>query len=256
MAILNTASLTSNILDTQGEKVSVTTKSNTNRTNQVENDVIVLKTSEKDWAIPKDKIKVTTTITNNTDIDIENSVKIKDTLSEGATFNTGSVIIGSTPYPDLNPLGEGFTLPINIGGSGGEAVISYEINIDEYVSVNSIKNQTNVDLNIESKPFSLSSNEQTITILNNEVWISKTANTRIVKSGDELTYTILITNTGTLTNTDLVFTDTIPSGTIFVEDSVKINNEVKQGYNPTNSFPLEDLAPDGEIIIEFKVTVQ
>lgn len=255
MAILNSANLTSNILNTQGEKISVTTKSNTQRTNQVEKDIIVLKTSEKNWAIAKDNIKVTTTITNDTDIDIENNIKIKDTLSDGATFKTGSVVIGSTPYPDLNPLGEGFMLPINIGGSGGEAVISYDIIVDDYVSVNTIKNMTIVELNIESKPFTLSSNENSITILNNEIWLSKTANTKIVKSGDELTYTISITNTGEITNTDLVFSDTIPVGTTFVQNSVKVNNETKEGYNPENSFTLEDLPPDGEITIEFKVLV-
>lgn len=256
MAILNTANLTSNILNTQGEKVSVTTKSNTQRTNVANSDIIIEKTSEKDWAIEKDKIKVTTTITNNTDIDIDNSLTFKDNLSEGATFVTGSVLIGSTPYADLNPLGEGFMLPITIGGSGGEAVVSYEIQIDEYLSVDTIKNSTTIDLTIEEKKYTLTSNELTISILNNEIWISKSTDTKIVKSGDELTYKISITNTGGLTNTDLVFQDAIPDGTTFVENSVIINNETKQGYNPANSFPLEDLSPDGEITIEFKVLVQ
>ena len=255
MAILNSASLKSNILNTQGEKVEVTTKSNTHRANQVEKDITIVKASEKDWALEKDKLKVTTTITNNTDIDIENNFQVKDTLTEGAAFVDGTLKIGSVDHADLNPI-TGFMLPITLGGSGGEVEVSYEIAVGQYLAVDSIKNSTNVNFSVDSQQFTLNSNEKEITILNNEIWLLKTASARIVKSGDEITYTIAITNNGELTNTDLVFTDEIPEGTTFVEDSVKIDGTEKTGLNPANGFPLEDLAPQGATTVEFKVLVE
>ena len=255
MAILNSASLKSYIINKQGEKVEVTNKSNTQRTNQVEKDISIVKSSEKDWAIEKEKIKVITTITNNTDIDIENNFQIKDTLTDGANFVDGTLKIGSVDYADLNPI-TGFTLPITIGGSGGEVVFSYDITIGSPLVINSIKNSTNVTFSVDTQQFTLTSNEKEITILNNEIWILKTASTRIAKTGDEITYTITITNNGELKNTDLVFTDEIPTGTTFVEDSVVIDGVGKTGFNPANGFSLADLEPQGTTTIQFKVIVQ
>ena len=52
MAISNTANLKSNITSGDDEKVEVINKSNTHIAYNMDNDVTVVKTSEKTWTLP------------------------------------------------------------------------------------------------------------------------------------------------------------------------------------------------------------
>lgn len=254
MAILNTAQLSSAILSPSGEQVSLQTNSNTNSINNIDTDILITKTSEKNWILPSKQITVTTTIVNNTDNNISN-INFSDTISEGASFVEGSVKIGSVTYANLDVI-SGFTMPVTLGGSGGELSLSYQIVADKYIISDSFNNQSTISFEMDSKTFTLSSNTLNITIVNNDISILKTANTTAVKSGDIITYTINITNSGTYKNTNLIFTDNIPENTEFVENSVTINSETKTGFNPADSFELPDLEIDGSITITFKVSVK
>lgn len=253
MAVRNVANLTSKIEGSDGQKVEVSNNSNIHIASKVDTDVVITKTAEKLWGLPKDTLKITTTITNNANENIFD-LNIKDTLSEGATFKAGSVKIGSVEREELNPI-DGFMLDVTIQAQGGELDMTYDVVIDEYPDVDEFKNSSSVSLNVDNKEFNLSSNELTISILSNDVTLFKTANTVAVKSGDVLTYTIAISNTGSLKNTELFFTDQIPDGTTFVPDSVTIDNESKAGYNPTTGFNLNDLDVGDTITITFQVNV-
>ena len=253
MAILNSAQLNSYIQNKAGEKVSVTSISNTQRTNKVDTDIIVEKQVQKNWAIPKDEILVTTVITNNADVNLEN-FHFKDTLSAGASFVAGSVMVGSMAHDELDPIA-GFDLQVTIGALGGECEISYKILVDEYPEVDDITVSTTINVSLDNKQFDLTSNTASIAMLNNEVYLLKTASTTAVKSGDEIVYTIEITNNGTIDNTDLYFEDKIPSGTQFVENSVKVNGTEKTVVDPETGFALDDLPAQGKITVEFTVKV-
>lgn len=253
MAVLNKAVLTSNITNESGEKVQVSAESNTFRANNMDTDITVSKALERNWVIPKDKITVTTTITNNTDTNIEN-VYIKDSLGAGASFVSGSLKVGSIDYPDDDPI-TGVTLPITLGGLGADLEFSYQIEIAQYPEVDTINNSTAIKVTLDEKEYEISSNVATITVLNNEVALNKTGSTTAVKSGDELTYTITITNSGTFKNTEVFFKDPIPEGTTFVENSVKIDGEVQNDLNPEDGFSLKDLNAQQTITVEFKVTI-
>lgn len=253
MAILNTAFLTSKITDGSFEPVEVSNKSNIHRANNVNKDITIEKTTAKNWVIPKEKITITTTLTNNTDTNLT-QLKITDALSKGAQFVPGSVKIGTQNYDTYNPV-EGFTPPVEIGGFGAEMVITYDILVDEYTDVNNITNITKVNLTLDNKTFEIQSNELGLKIMDNDVTLFKSADTLAVKSGDIITYTIEISNSGTLTNTNVFFKDPIPDGTTFVENSVKIDSAEQLGYNPSTGFSLKDLGPNETIMVEFKVTV-
>ena len=253
MAILNSATLTSNIMNSAGEKVGVTNTSNTQRTNKVDTDIIVIKTAIKNWVLPKEEMLVTTTITNNLDVNIEDFHFI-DTISKGATFVEGSVKIGQMERPELNPE-TGFDLEATIGTLGGACDITYKILVDEYPEVDKISITTTFTTTIDGSQYELPSNTADITILNNDVALLKTSSAKAVKSGDELTYTIEITNSGTFENTDLFFKDEIPAEVTFVDGSVKIDDVVQDSLNPTTGFNLSTLAPQGKIKVEFKVII-
>lgn len=254
MAILNTASIKSTIPTTDGGNVEVQTASNTHRTNYVNNDIIITKSASKQWVIPQDKITVQTTITNNTDVDIEN-IYLKTTLGEGAQFVAGSVKVGSTPYTDFDAVA-GFTMPVTLGGLGNDVIVSYDIEVDKYLNVEKIVDNSTIRINLDNKDFDLSSQNLEIDVVNNEVYVLKQADTTAVKTGDTITYTITITNNGTLKNTNITFTDPIPENVEFVEGSMKVDGIAQQDYNPATGFALKNLDANDSTTIEFKVIVK
>lgn len=253
MALLNTATLTSKFNNTEGDEISVTNKSNILQTNNLTTDIHINKTASKTWALPLDVLTVTTTITNNTDLKIS-GITIHDTLGDSADFVSGSVKIGEVPHTDYDPIA-GFTAPVDIDGSGASVAISYQIKVSQYPIDDSITNQTTLGISMDSKAFNLTSNTLSIDILDNEIWVSKTANTTAVIAGDELTYTITIQNGGSFKNTNLQFSDPIPDGTTFVDGSVTIDDTPQPTFNPATGFPLADLDINTEITITFKVRI-
>ncbi len=250
MSITNKALLTSNA-NNAGEKASVKTESNITKTNSLNNEVSIVKTSSRYWTIINDLLTITTTITNNMDIDLED-INILDSLTEGATFVEGSVKVGSQTYPDIDPIA-GATLPITLGAGGMDMEISYNISTASHIEKSAIETQGTYSFNVAGSQYSLQSNNLSIAVLNNEIMLNKQADKTAVKTGDTITYTITITNSGDLTNTELRFLDEIPEGTTFVEDSVTIDGETKTGYNPATGFDLKDLPASGSIVISFKV---
>lgn len=101
MGIINKAQLTSKIQNPDGNKVEVTTSSNSCLTNKIDEDVSLVKTPAKDWALPKEKVKLTTQITNNTNANITNFT-FKETLGKSATFVPGTVTIGDEPHAAIS----------------------------------------------------------------------------------------------------------------------------------------------------------
>lgn len=254
MPITNKASLASSVTSQSGQKIAMTTDSNTRRTTNVDTDIVLVKSSNKDYAVAKDTVTVTTTITNNTDQDIID-FNITDTLSAGASFVTGSLKIGSVEYDEYDPIA-GFDPPITIGAQGAEMTMSYDIVIDEYLSVDEVYNSTTLTTTIDSVQYSIASNSVTLPVVESGITMIKTADKNAVKSGDILTYTIQISNTGTMTNTDLVFTDHIPDGVTLIPNSVTVDDQEKIGYDPDSGFALPDLSPQNSTTVKFKVNVE
>lgn len=253
MAITNIANLTSTITSTGGTTFNVSAKSNAVEIYDLTTELLVVKTTQKEWTIPGDKLTLTTTITNNLNTNISD-ITIKDILGTGAKFVEGTLKVGTESYPDDNSI-TGATLPVTVGGQGGEMTFSYDVEIDDPAVVENFVNQTTIQFEIAGTQYSVSSNEVSVHILDNQVYLLKTADKTIVKSKDVVTFTITITNDGELENTNMLFSDLLPTGATFVEGSVKIDDEEKDDLNPTTGFALSNLAAGGQIKIEFQVTI-
>lgn len=251
MAILNSASLTSKI-STGGELIDANATSNSVVSYNISTEVTAVKETRRSWAIRGEKISIKTTVSNNTNFNIED-VSIHDTLNAGATFVEGSLTIGSVAYENLNPI-TGFTFPATIGAFS-EMDFAYEIIVGENDAYDEAINQSEIGFNVDSQDFVVQSNALNITILTNQITMLKECNVVACKQGDELTYTITITNDGTLLNTDIMVFDQIPAGTTFVENSVKINNTLWPGADPSIGISYSNLNAGDQLIIEFKVTV-
>lgn len=103
--------------------------------------------------------------------------------------------------------------------------------------------------------FSENTNTVSVQVISNRLTNVKSVDKAYAVKGDTLHYTSVITNTGSLLKSDLVFTDAIPAGTSFNAGSVKINGAIYPAYNPATGFALPNLAAGDSVTVEFDVTV-
>ena len=78
------------------------------------------------------------------------------------------------------------------------------------------------------------SNDVSVFILDEDTNIIKTVDKPFALSGEELTYSSFIANTGNLKSINMIFKDIIPTGTSFVENSVFLDGVNLPGVNPEN----------------------
>ncbi|WP_315907095.1 DUF11 domain-containing protein, partial [Priestia koreensis] len=83
---------------------------------------------------------------------------------------------------------------------------------------------------------------------------TKSVDQAFAEVGDQLTYTVVLNNTGTLPLTNVVFTDLDPAGTTFVPGSVTINGTPNAG-NPNTGISLSTLNVGAITTIVYRVAV-
>ena len=207
------------------------------------------------YALAGDKIKYTITVTN--DGGLSKDVVIKDNAPEGTTFVAGSVKVngsGDDNYTetDLNS-GIIVKVPAKQENDQGTATISFEVTVNEIEEgfTTTIENTATVD----EKP-----TDEVITIVNKPNVIgtkeSNPASGETVENGEEITYTIRLTNNGTAPDTVTV-KDSIPTGTEFVTGSIKVGSEARPELTEDNlSNGIEVTVEAGNTnTLEFKVKV-
>ena len=230
-----------------------TAQSNISETEYMTTSFTKVRTTEKEFGSPGEEIKQTLTLTNNSYLEIEN-VRIKDTISSEGTFVDGSLTIDNQPKANFNPV-TGFTLESSILANN-TVVISYKIKIDENASVNTVDTISNITYDlVDVSDLSENSNEVNVTVNKVKITITKTSDKSGVIKGQKLLFQNVVKNEGNIENTDVTFIDPIPEGAQFIEDSVKIDNISKPGFNPATGFKLDNLTPNSEITITFEVTI-
>ena len=250
MAIQNLAKIVSNVTSTSGEGVNVTTLSNISEVVQVDVDVTVVKTASKSWVLPEGEVTLVTTITNNSNSNIED-IRVQDTLA-GATFVAGSVKVGSIEHPSLNPV-EGFDVQVTLG-AGADMSISYTVKADKLPTDEIVKASSAVSFKMGGSNFNLTSNEEVVEVIFSGLTLLKTASPTAVVKGTEITYTVDITNDGTRDNVSVTFSDALPAELSFVAGSITIDGAPQPTYTLEN-IPLNDLSPGDSVTVTFRATV-
>ncbi len=85
----------------------------------------------------------------------------------------------------------------------------------------------------------------------------KTVDKLLASIGESLTYTIVITNVGLTTLTDLPFSDVIPAGADYIESSFTVNGspETPTITDDTLSFTIPSISALGLATLSFQVEV-
>lgn len=196
------------------------------------------------------------TLTNNTSFIIKN-LFFNDSLATGASHVAGSVIIDGVSYPNYD-LVAGFALPdLPVGGS---TTIGYTVLADNPKTQDTVDNFATVNYSVDdpisgTRNFTENTNTVTFAVISTRLDVVKSVDKGVAVSGETLNYTSIITNNGSQTATNLVFSDILQAGLTFVAGSVKIDNVSFPGYNPITSFALPNLNPGESVRVDFQALV-
>lgn len=210
------------------------------------------RTGSKSIVMEGDSVNQTLTLTNNSEFEITD-IKIRDEIGEGATFVAGSVIIGGNSYPNANVL-DGFLLPHSIT-QGNSETITYTVNIDDQTAVKKMQIYSVVTFTADGTEYTENSDTYTLEMADETIVLTKTSTKSAVIKGQTLTFQNILENKGNLTHRQVKFQDDIPSGTTFVEGSVKVNGEARPTFNPQTGFTLSSLYAHEKMTITFDVKV-
>lgn len=254
MKITNQSNLTAQYELPDGSTETIEVDSNESNTEYMTGSFLKVKSSSKSYGKPGDELTQTITLTNNSDYEIED-ISIKDTMSTGATYVSGSVEIDGTAKPTLD-ISAGFSLD-NPLSTSAETVITYKILIDSSPTVDTVSNTAEVTYTInEQTDLVENTNTVQIQLANNKITVTKTSNASAVIAGQTLTFQNVVKNDGNVKNTNLFFKDPIPEHTQFVTGTVKIDGVAYTNYDPEVGFALADLDVGEQITVTFDVLVE
>ncbi|MDE7070393.1 MAG: DUF11 domain-containing protein, partial [Clostridia bacterium] len=215
-----------------------------------------VKSGDKTFLQEGETSEHTVVITNNSQTQLFN-LQFKDAMSNGATYVAGSVKVNGVAQPTYDPIA-GFALPAL---DPAQAVtVAYTVQANNPMTQSPVTDYATLNYTVDDPVrgnvnFAENTNTVSVQIISNRLTNVKSVDKAFAVKGDTLHYTSVITNTGTLAKTDLVFTDPIPAGTTFTAGSVKVNGVNNPAYNPQTGFDLPDLAVGEAVTVEFDVTV-
>ena len=244
-------------IDPNGSIIIKTNFSNTVTTNVVLGQLTATKLVDKSIATLGDVLTFTINTINTGNV-IASNVMFYDTPSVGATFNTGSVLVNGVPQINFNP---------TVGFSLGDIGVGRVVNVVFTATVTSVPVSSRVTnqatltfkylVDPKEPPFSKTtfSNITTTNIALGKLSVTKAVDKAFATIGENLTYTIVITNIGNVDATNVIFLDPTPANVVFVIGSVTVNGTPQPTYNPAAGFPLNTIKPGEIVTVVYKVQV-
>ncbi|MCU5075888.1 cell surface protein, partial [Bacillus paranthracis] len=231
-----------------------------NVTTKIESAILnTIKIGDKTFATIGDTITYTTTITNTGNIPA-NNVIFSDPLPSWTQFVTGSVVVDGTPLPSASIIdGVG----INTISPNQTVTIIFQVQIvsnpttftPELQNLAFVNFQYNVGNALQAQPGNVETNVFVTSIHSAILSAVKTASTAFANIGDTITYTVLIQNSGNTNATNVNFSDLIPAGTTFVENSFTVNGNTIPGANPNSGVTIGTVSAGSSLTVTFQVIV-
>jgi len=212
------------------------------------------KTADRDTANAGDRIRYTITFRNMSNREMYN-VTITDQLPDSINVIATSI----NPFPKM---GESLENGINLGrvAAGASKTLTFTATVADDVSED-IVNRAFADFNFRDE----SGREQyastpvtsvTTSVESAGITVTKTADkSYITANGEEIEYTITVTNNSSHGISDLVVTDNLPNNLIYVQDSTTINGAAPIDADPSGGIYIGNLASGARVIIKFSAAV-
>jgi uncharacterized repeat protein (TIGR01451 family) len=255
MEIFNTSNLTFHSVHSDGHSVACEADSNTVATQVLTYSVPIVKSSDQHVLEEGEIAYHTVTISNHSLYTLRN-IFFQDIMSDGASYVADSLTVNGSPKSD--DLKAGFSLPDLAAGK--KYTVVYGVQADSPVTESTVTDHAKVSFALCAEEcgsvdvVELSNSVET-EIVPHGITLLKSVDKTCAVSGTVLRYTTVITNTGSSSKCNLFFTDPIPEGTTFVENSVTIDGDAHHDYRPQDGFALPDLAAGASVTVGFEVTV-
>ena len=182
------------------------------------------------------------------------NVTVNDMLPPETTLVPNSVTVDGVAYAGA--------LPVVISSISPDqsVTVEFKVTVNSLPAVNPVFNIARADY--EFFPFAgypatsfSNSNPVAVFIIVRSMSNVKSVDKAFAVKGDILTYTSVITNTGSIPVTNVIFTDEIPAGTTFVNGSVTVNGVSFPAYDPQAGFFAANLTPQQSVTVTFQVQV-
>ncbi|MDE5756177.1 MAG: DUF11 domain-containing protein [Clostridia bacterium] len=213
----------------------------------------VTKSADKTYAEVGDEITYTLAIQNTGTVDATGAT-VNDMLPPETTLVPNSVTVDGVAYAGALPV------VIPTIAPNQTVTVSFKVTVGALPAVNPIFNIARVDY--EFFPFAgysatsfSNSNPVAVYIIATQMSIVKSVDKAFAIKGDIINYTSVITNTGSVPVTDVIFKDAIPAGTTFVAGSVTIDGVSYPAYNPETGFFVANLTPQASASVSFQVQI-
>ncbi|MFJ8215455.1 cell surface protein [Bacillus cereus] len=216
----------------------------------------VIKSVDKSFAEVGDTLTYTFALSNNGNAAANNTL-LSDTLANGTSFVSNSIIVNGVPQPSITPSN------INIGSINANSTISasFQVTVTNIPNPNPISNNASISYNFIVDPNSSPVNQSTtstttFTQVNDaNIISSKTVDRAFATVGDILTYTVILTNAGSVSADNPTFVDTNPAGTTFIPNTFLINGILQSNADPNVGVPLPSIPANGSLTVSYQVTV-
>lgn len=192
-----------------------------------------------------------TVVTTNGGIQPINNVILTDALPAGTIFVPGSVTVRGTVVASANP-----NSGISVGTltTGSSATVTFQVTVQSLPSSGSLLNRASVSYSSGAFTGISNSNSITTPVYQPIIAINKSASQTNATLGDQLAYTLVVTNSGNIA-AQVTVTDTIPAGLTFVPNSVTVNGTARPGTSPLTGITLGSLSPGATATVVFRATL-
>lgn len=190
-------------------------------------DLVIFKADSPDPVVAGQQLTYTLSVTNNGP-STATGVTVVDTLPAGVAYQSSTTTQGT-----VSAAGSAVTAAVGQLASGASATVTIIVTVDpatrgtitNVATVTGNETETNSDNNDDDEPTTV--NAQV------DLTVTKSDSSDPVQAGGQLTYTLVVTNSGPSASTGVVLTDTLPSALTYVSGTSTIGTVSNSGQTVT-----------------------
>nr|WP_221401493.1 DUF11 domain-containing protein [Paenibacillus phyllosphaerae] len=219
--------------------------------------IAILKSADTNNATVGDTVTYVLTVSNTGNLPAE--VVLTDPIPSGGAFIPNSVQVNGVPLPGANP-SAGFSIGVVQPGQSVVVSVSFEVIIQTLPPSQQLVNTSTGSYTYTAPDGrvlsgTVNSNTLSIPVSSPDVSVVKSTTAIDAVVGDTITYTIVVTNNGIAPVNSVVLIDPVPTGTVFVEESVTVGGVSRPTANPNTGITIGTIAANASVVVTFQVLV-